>query len=530
MAVQPDGKIVVAGGAAPGFGMLARLNPDGTLDRSFDSDGFVVDRDSLPFAELVLQPDGKIVVLNESGLLKRYDTDGSPDRGFGRAGVTDWLGIASEPTFLRLLPDGRLVLAFHERIKIPPTQRALAYVFSADGRSVEKVGELGAPAPIWTMHGLAVGADGTLLAAGLTSNGEAETFLARFVPGAGSPYDPAFGGGSGLVTIPHPGALPVLTALASAPRGWLAAGTVANHIVAARFSEEGALDAGFGSGGFAAASPGPGSLWANDLAIQPDGGIVVAGEAADREGVGSNCGCWRPLLLRFLANGALDPAFGDGGVARLIAVNGEPLASTASTAASLPDGRVLVAGRLTAGRPGSLVARVGGDGRRDRGFGEDGIATIDACPGPPAAQRRRGCLPSVRARLRVTRRPGGRVALRLNVRPSLGWAEVKGVSLTLPNRLRVVEEGRRRIRATLVEEDGSRRSTRVALDDRELSGRWFIGPRSVSLDVPASVLRRAGGVAAGRRYPFRVRVAFGISINRYADAGTHEIVLRRALG
>jgi uncharacterized delta-60 repeat protein len=66
--VQPDGKIVVAGGAFPLFTFLGnieivRYNPDGSLDTSFGSDGIVTTvfpHGSYAFA-VALQPDGKIV-------------------------------------------------------------------------------------------------------------------------------------------------------------------------------------------------------------------------------------------------------------------------------------------------------------------------------------------------------------------------------------------------------------------------------------------------------------------------------------
>jgi hypothetical protein len=58
-----------------------------------------------------------------------------------------------------------------------------------------------------------------------------------------------------------------------------------------RFTDSGALDTRFGSGGL---TPVSGAA----LAVQPDGKIVVAGDA----------------LYRFNANGTLDTSFGNGGV------------------------------------------------------------------------------------------------------------------------------------------------------------------------------------------------------------------------
>lgn len=68
--VQPDGKILVAGGAFPLFTFLgnfelARYNPDGSLDAAFGDNGIVTTRfphGSYSFA-LALQPDGWIVAV-----------------------------------------------------------------------------------------------------------------------------------------------------------------------------------------------------------------------------------------------------------------------------------------------------------------------------------------------------------------------------------------------------------------------------------------------------------------------------------
>lgn len=67
VAIQPDGKIVVAGTAEPDDGhtfALARLTGDGVLDSSFGPGGRVVTRfgDSAQAAAVALQKDGKIVV------------------------------------------------------------------------------------------------------------------------------------------------------------------------------------------------------------------------------------------------------------------------------------------------------------------------------------------------------------------------------------------------------------------------------------------------------------------------------------
>lgn len=96
LAVQPDGKIVVAGTAWDGsrfdFGVV-RYSSDGTLDSSFGDGGIV----TTPIGsgddgayEVALQSDGKILVSGDSsgtGALVRYNADGTLDTSFGQDGV-----------------------------------------------------------------------------------------------------------------------------------------------------------------------------------------------------------------------------------------------------------------------------------------------------------------------------------------------------------------------------------------------------------------------------------------------------------
>ena len=83
VAMQADGKIVVAGvdrSTAPGDFALARYNPDGSLDTTFDGDGRVsptsaVGDDALGVA---VQADGKIVVAGSAAPSSTLPT--SPSR------------------------------------------------------------------------------------------------------------------------------------------------------------------------------------------------------------------------------------------------------------------------------------------------------------------------------------------------------------------------------------------------------------------------------------------------------------------
>jgi uncharacterized delta-60 repeat protein len=90
VAVQPDGKIL-AGGGNPDFfggtfGVVVRVNSDGTLDMTFDTDG-VVGEATQPKRQIRLQSTGKILVgtgdLEGVLYVRRYNPDGSRDTSFG---------------------------------------------------------------------------------------------------------------------------------------------------------------------------------------------------------------------------------------------------------------------------------------------------------------------------------------------------------------------------------------------------------------------------------------------------------------
>jgi uncharacterized delta-60 repeat protein len=128
MAIQSDEKILIAGVAGPDTNynfMLARFNTDGSLDNSFNSSGFVITDLSI-FGDVVnslaIQPDGKIIVAGiilNSGFtssdfgVARYLPDGILDNSFGNAGkvitkVSEGHGSALS---VILQNDGKIVVA-----------------------------------------------------------------------------------------------------------------------------------------------------------------------------------------------------------------------------------------------------------------------------------------------------------------------------------------------------------------------------------------------------------------------------------
>ena len=74
---------------------LARYNPDGSLDATFGNGGKVINdfgQGLESYAlELMIQPDGKIIIAGESSyafLVARYNSNGTLDTTFGNGGFT----------------------------------------------------------------------------------------------------------------------------------------------------------------------------------------------------------------------------------------------------------------------------------------------------------------------------------------------------------------------------------------------------------------------------------------------------------
>jgi uncharacterized delta-60 repeat protein len=101
--------------------------------------------------------------------------------------------------------------------------------------------------------------------------------------------------------------------------------------IAVRFGDDGELDADFGSFGLA-------SIWnglGNDVLIQPDGRIVVAGRTSDD--IDFSVG-------RLLPTGTPDPEFNGGAPVSVGSPEPETISETAEAVALQPDGRLFVVG------------------------------------------------------------------------------------------------------------------------------------------------------------------------------------------
>ena len=233
MAVQPDGKFVVAGTTTSDqYGtedfLVARFHPNGSLDTSFGDAG-KTRLDLLHGVDLAnavaLQPDGKIVVagsvrawgaqfFTDSFVLVRFNHDGSLDPTFGSGGkvVTNFFGYQQANAVL-VQSDGKIVAAgFASQTNSDGADFALArynadgsldLTFDGDGKVITSFSNF--PDMI---DALALQPDGKIIAGGtlrLDDNFYAGDFaLARYNPDGS--LDAAFGAGGKVVTdITGPG-------------------------------------------------------------------------------------------------------------------------------------------------------------------------------------------------------------------------------------------------------------------------------------------------------------------------------------
>lgn len=293
IALQPDGKIVIAGsGRIPHYGPLAfaavRLNSDGSLDQSFGQGGIVtVAIGAAAIANaVVVEPDGKIA-LSGGALLSGHNqfaavmlnADGSIDQSFGSGGIVT-LPESGCAWGMVLQPDGKLVLAGQTDYTTPAgtqAQQFLAARLNPDGTLDQSFGQSGVVTlPIGSNalgFGIALQPDGKLILTGLAFTTTEMNATVRL--NSDGTLDPTFGNG-GISTFPD---WDGVNGIVLDPQGRIVLPTVGPGAI--RLNSDGTPDLTFGAGGNALAKLSTaGAQGANGAAIQSaDGNIVLAGAA-----------------------------------------------------------------------------------------------------------------------------------------------------------------------------------------------------------------------------------------------------------
>ena len=365
IAVQSDGKVVVAGGSDNGSNWdfaLVRYGADGSLDAGFGTGGKV----TTPIGSghdrahaVAVQRDGRIVAAgfshngsNQDFALARYTRSGALDTSFGTGGkVTTAIGSGHDQAYaVAVQADGKILVAGYSH---NGTDNDFALVrYTRSGQLDATFGEGGMVVTDFDggddqARAIALLYLGKIVVAGHAtygSDGSGMNFALVRYDADGTP-DAGFGDGGRVVTD-FGGGSDAAHAVTAQPGGLIvAAGASGTSFALARYNSYGALDQDFGNGGKVVTSFGSSHGAAHAVAAQLDGKII-AGGSGDAN---------KFALARYDEWGRPDPLFGTGGQFAA------PVGSTSATAnamALLPDGKVVLAGHnVSAANADFVVAR-----------------------------------------------------------------------------------------------------------------------------------------------------------------------------
>ncbi|HNU57626.1 MAG TPA: hypothetical protein PKN30_13630 [Flavobacteriales bacterium] len=301
MTLDADGAIVLAGYSNNGVQnelALARLTADGAPDPGFGGNGSVrlsLAPVSVEIYALAIQPDGRIVVAGNAFngitggiLVARFNADGSPDTDFNGTGhVITNVGDNAVGYGLAVLPDGKLVVGGYAEDSTGPDLLVARYEsdgspdadFGTDGVVTTDLGQF------WErIRAITIDADGSIIFVGTvgTSFAMMDVLVGRFL--ANGSLDPAFDV-DGVLSIDVAGGVEDGTDILLQPDGRLlvcGSGEVSGQaqVLLARLEQSGALDASFGTDGLVLTDVASGDDYAAALALAPDGKILVAGSNA----------------------------------------------------------------------------------------------------------------------------------------------------------------------------------------------------------------------------------------------------------
>lgn len=426
-------KIVVAGEANNGFAysqfVILRYLLDGSLDTTFDSDGYVVPflstSDSGARAVRVQNLAGNpsrivaagysqttfsdwtsefaVVKVNLAGTLDgAFDGDGIVRTNFGADGATiNGMLLGGGITVVGFaggyFTDSDVVLA-----RYSTSNGALDSTFDGDGRRIDDFGKAWSEA-----NDVAVQSDGRIVLAGTVARaGDFNFAAARFLPD-GTP-DSSFAGNGRLEFSVGDYSNQARALLIQADDrvvlgGYGAMPSVASHGFAlSRRQVDGSADPSFGDNGIAITLAYQGGS-VHDLLQQPDGKLIAAGLFYDNNDV-------RLGVARYGTNGQIDSTFGPGGNG-LWSIFAQYYEDPSGPAAALqPDGRIVLACEYGGSLPyrDVFLYRLTAGGVPDSSFGTNGYVITDLSPGRDTA---RG----------VAIRPDGRIVV-------AGWTEALGVT------------------------------------------------------------------------------------------------------
>lgn len=296
LAIQTDGKIVVAGSSFTGDTnlALARFNSNGSLDTTFDGDGIavLVLPGSQVLLDIAIQPDGKIIAGGNTGtssfardfMVVRFNANGTPDASFGPTGngvIQASFTADNYFSSVALQTDGKIVAGGYTfgtvgsdfaLLRITPIG-SLDTTFDTDGKLTTSIRDSD------LLNKVLIQPDGKIVATGTTRNSGQNTDVAVVRFNQNGSLDTNFDGDGKATT--DDGASDETTTAALQPDGKIIVSERRDLNTSAliRFNQNGSLDTSFhGDGIFKFPASNYTNTFARAIAIQPDGKIITSGQ------------------------------------------------------------------------------------------------------------------------------------------------------------------------------------------------------------------------------------------------------------
>ena len=362
---QADGKVVVAGyeeglaGSAHPW-RIRRLLTDGTADTGFGSSGQVTLFGTNTGANdqvwaLAQDGNGRILAGGNShkyvtigtttvsanlATIVRLNDDGSLDATFGTAGVVGLIvpgmwNATSLGRGIALQPDGNIIFAGwgerttkkapngYQRARFAARLSGSGAIDTSFGTGGFAIDDVSTGADILYPGACALQSDGKILLGGSagTSSGNQPWAITRLLGNGAA--DTSFGtlwisNGANRLAV-------------DASDRILVVGSANSDAVVHRYTSNGAIDSSFGTGGTAAIHDAANATSGAAVAALPDGRIAVAIGRANTA-----------YVARLLTTGAMDPAFGAGGIGDGVSI--DQVMSQSGAISVAPDGGLLTCG------------------------------------------------------------------------------------------------------------------------------------------------------------------------------------------
>jgi uncharacterized delta-60 repeat protein len=362
------------------------LAQPGILDYSFGVSGISKGPYTTQYSYaygIAQQADGKILVtgyledVTLSTFVTRFDTNGVVDTTFSNPILT--IGqLGDYGRAITVQPDGKiLVTGFADNstsdiyvVRLLPSGD-YDTTFGSGGIAMTDFGNN----TLDQAHDIMLQPDGKILVAGWSLNNDIDIALLRYNTD-GSP-DSSFGMNGKVstdinnetqeghgITLQSDGKILVAGLAFNAVSG--------NDLAVFRYLADGTIDSSFGVNGISIPPVNQDDDAANDIALQPDGKIVLAGYTYSVISFADK------LVVRLDTSGNPDPTFGVSGIVTSNPVNNDCF----STGVLIqPDGKIITTGRAYSATSNFLVSRFNTDGQIDSTFGTNGFTFTSVANG-----------------------------------------------------------------------------------------------------------------------------------------------------